>query len=120
MHVLIADDDPVGQEISRHLLEHHGHRVVCVQDGAAALSAMAAQVFDVVLLDLRMPGTDGWAVAQALTNGAPVCGAPRLVALSAGVNPADAVALCTAGFAACLRKPLRLADLLATLAEPTG
>jgi CheY-like chemotaxis protein len=118
MHVLIADDDPVGQEISRHLLEHHGHCVVCVNDGAAALAALAVQPFDVVLLDLYMPHTDGRAVAQALAAGAPVIGAPRLVALSAGLDPAGTADMRALGFAACLTKPLRLADLLAAVGAP--
>jgi CheY-like chemotaxis protein len=115
MHILIADDDPVGREISRHLLEHHGHTVVGVAHGIAALAVATDQDFDAILLDLYMPGIDGFAVAAALAPAIAQHGRPRLIALSAGVEGASIARLRAAGFHAGLSKPLRLAELLAAL-----
>jgi DNA-binding NarL/FixJ family response regulator len=65
--VLIADDHAAFRAAARRLLEHHGYAVVGeAPDGAAALAAVEALRPDVVLLDVQMPGLDGFAVAARL------------------------------------------------------
>lgn len=117
MHILIADDDPVAQEICRQLLEHFGHTVVGVPDGAAALIALAQEPFDVVFLDLRMPRLDGIAVVRAINTSAPIIGSPRLIALSAGIDDGDEATLLAQGFHAYLLKPMRVAALRQLLTD---
>ena len=57
--ILIADDEPSIRFVLRETLEDAGHRVTDVEDGEAALEALAAQSFDVAFFDVRMPGATG-------------------------------------------------------------
>jgi CheY-like chemotaxis protein len=62
--ILAADDSPVGRRILEEFLRHGDHRARCVADGAAAMTAFEAEEFELVLLDIRMPGTDGPTAAR--------------------------------------------------------
>jgi DNA-binding NtrC family response regulator len=69
--VLVADDDPDQRVLLERILEEGDwaeHRVVTVADGRSALAALRERVFDVVLLDLSMPGLDGLEVLEAIAD----------------------------------------------------
>ncbi|THF60579.1 response regulator [Pseudothauera nasutitermitis] len=57
--ILIADDQDSVRRLISVVLEKEGYRTVCVADGAQAIDAFRAEAFDLVLLDIRMPGVDG-------------------------------------------------------------
>lgn len=82
--VLIVDDDPQQREMTRRLLEPFGFMVETAADGAAALAMCEAGRFDLVMLDVSMPGLSGWEVAGRLRarHGA----MPRILMLSAHVG----------------------------------
>jgi putative two-component system response regulator len=61
-HVLVCDDTPTHREMLAEILGHAGFRVSCVDSGAAVLPAVVDQRPDLVLLDIRMPGLDGFDV----------------------------------------------------------
>ena len=70
MTVLIVDDHASFRTVARKLLEHLGYRVVGeARDGESALEAARELQPDVVLLDVQMPGIDGFEVAARLTAG---------------------------------------------------
>ncbi|TDD38851.1 response regulator [Actinomadura sp. KC06] len=71
-HVLIADDDDVTRRVLRSLVEDAAGRVTETADGRAALESAAADPPDLVLLDLRMPGMDGYEVLARLPRNVPV------------------------------------------------
>jgi adenylate cyclase len=64
--VLIADDDPVNREVLRRLLMHQGHSVTEAADGQEALRLLEERGFDVLLLDILMPGLSGFQVLERL------------------------------------------------------
>lgn len=64
--VLIVDDDPHIRELLRHFLEAQGLEVSEAEDGTAALKATDAVKADLVVLDVMMPGLDGWTVCAEL------------------------------------------------------
>ncbi|MDT4993397.1 MAG: hypothetical protein QOH97_3289 [Actinoplanes sp.] len=64
--VLVVDDDPTVSDVVRRYLEQHGCRVRVVSDGLTALAAVAAEIPDLVVLDLMMPGIDGLEVCRRL------------------------------------------------------
>ncbi|HMQ34229.1 MAG TPA: response regulator [Chloroflexaceae bacterium] len=70
MRVLLAEDEPDIQLITRLALEGSGCTVVAVADGQAALEAAAGQDFDVVLLDVMMPRVDGFTACARLREDA--------------------------------------------------
>ena len=64
--VLVVDDDPVNRSMLSRSLEADGHEVTTVESGAEALEIVGSQAFDVVLLDVVMPGMDGYQVLERL------------------------------------------------------
>ncbi|TCZ64009.1 hybrid sensor histidine kinase/response regulator [Roseicella aquatilis] len=119
LRVLVVDDHPVNREVARLHLDALGLEAATVESGAAALAACAER-FDLVLLDLEMPGMDGFATAAALrASGLPSARAP-IIALTAHAG-AEHRALCReAGMQGFVSKPVRLAMLARAIAEATG
>ncbi len=66
LHVLLADDSPVNREVAVGLLELKGHRVTAAENGQEAVEACRQETFDVVLMDLEMPGMDGLEATMAI------------------------------------------------------
>ncbi len=66
--VLVADDDAVNRLLLGHSLERDGHRARAVADGLEALEALDSELFDCVLLDVLMPGMDGYQVLEHIRN----------------------------------------------------
>jgi two-component system cell cycle response regulator len=66
--VLVADDDAVNRLVLTRGLERDGHRVRAVADGLEALEALRDGLFDCVLLDVLMPGMDGYQVLECIRN----------------------------------------------------
>lgn len=66
MNILLAEDEPDIQIVTRIALEDHGHRVVVVNDGLAAVERALAEPFDVILLDIMMPRLDGCGACRQL------------------------------------------------------
>jgi len=58
--ILVVDDDRINRLMLSRDLEREGHRVTSVEDGSRALEALRAERFDLVLLDVLMPGLDGY------------------------------------------------------------
>ena len=64
--VLVVDDDPHIRELLRHFLEAEGFEVSEAEDGAAALAFLRSVKVDLVVLDVMMPGLDGWTVCKEI------------------------------------------------------
>jgi DNA-binding response OmpR family regulator len=80
--VLIVDDEPNIVLSLEFLMRQAGYDVRVARDGDAALAAVAERVPDLVLLDVMMPGRDGYAVCQAIRAN-PGCARTRIVMLTA-------------------------------------
>jgi two-component system sensor histidine kinase RpfC len=109
LDVLLADDHEVNRRVLERLVAQCGHRPELVADGDAALAALARSTFDVVVLDLNMPGLSGYYVAARIVAQP---GRPRLVALTADATTTTRDACLAAGFDAYLTKPADGARLL--------
>ncbi|GAA5076809.1 ATP-binding protein [Lysobacter panacisoli] len=112
LSLLLVEDDPTVAEVIAGLLRAQGHRVVHAAHGLAAMSETATGNFDAALLDLDLPGMDGFALAQQLRRQ----GFSRpLLAITARAD-ADAEPQATAtGFQGFLRKPVTGAMLAGLL-----
>lgn len=91
-NVLAVDDCPAMREIMRATLEGRGYSVQAVDSGWAALDAVSQSVFDVIVLDVEMPGLDGMAVGRALRS------APRTAGSAIAMHSSMAEAEVRAGF----------------------
>lgn len=80
--ILVVDDNPDNLEILRAYLESRGYRVAAAPDGKSALARLAEVQPDLVLLDVMMPGMDGWEVCRTIKNH-PEYGATKVVMVTA-------------------------------------
>src|ERR1700737_1846650 len=71
LHVLIADDNALNQNLLRRLVMRHGHEVDVVSNGREAVAAVAQQPYDAVLMDVLMPEMDGLVAATAISRRGP-------------------------------------------------
>jgi CheY-like chemotaxis protein len=107
LHILVAEDDPATAATLALVLRRDGHRVQLAPDGPTAVERAQHQPPDVVLLDLGLPGLDGWEVARGLPPQA-LAKRPFLIAVS-GPGLGAAPRWCReAGIDLLLAKPLDL------------
>ena len=112
--ILVADDNVDAAETLALLLQQLGHEVQVVHDGRAALEAARMHKPQLVLLDLSMPGVDGYRVVERLRRENGFDKVP-FVAVTAAGAPDDLRRTSDAGFAAHLLKPVALDTLRALL-----
>jgi PAS domain S-box-containing protein len=120
LRVLVADDEILNRSIATSFLDRAGHEVVCVENGAEAAHIAAREDFDVILMDIRMPGMNGMEATRLIRALPGARGHVRVVAVTAQAF-AEQIELCQqAGMDAHLSKPFTQAMLLAVLtpAEP--
>jgi CheY-like chemotaxis protein len=101
--VLIVDDDPVVGKSFQRVLSNKGYAVVTASDGAEALRKIAAEEYDAVFTDIRMPGMDGIAVAERIKGRQPWLPVVIVSGYATADNEARARAI---GVSAVLHKPL--------------
>ncbi|WP_340314283.1 PAS domain-containing hybrid sensor histidine kinase/response regulator [Rhizorhabdus argentea] len=112
MHILLAEDNPINRRLMAGLLSREGHHIVAVEDGRKALGAIAAQPFDLVLMDMQMPELDGLAATRAIRAlDAPACNTP-ILAISADSLPERRRVYFEAGVDSFLPKPIVSGQLL--------
>jgi two-component system response regulator QseB len=110
MRILLAEDDELLGDGVREALERARHTVEWVRDGRHALTALGGGAFDLVVLDLGLPGLDGVEVLRSLRARG---GATPVLVLTARDAPAQRVAGLDAGADDYLTKPFDVDELLA-------
>lgn len=108
--ILIADDQAEARELLRTVLTHCGYDVVEAVDGEDALLKAAAALPDLIMLDIHMPGQDGFAVCDAL-RGMPAFASVPIVAMTAGLMNGEREKALESGFSEFLPKPIRIGVL---------
>jgi signal transduction histidine kinase/ActR/RegA family two-component response regulator len=113
--VLIAEDNTVNQVVARRLLAKHGFSADVVADGEQALEALARTRYDVVFMDVQMPGLDGLEVTRRIRRDEAVYGRPWVVAMTAHALDEHRRLCAEAGMDDYLSKPIEPAALAAVL-----
>lgn len=114
--VLVVEDDESIRQFIEMALNDDGFEVAVAEEGAAALEEVARFRPEVILLDMRMPGVDGWSFAQAY-RASPQPRAPILVLTAARSAEASAAEIEADAF---LAKPFELSELLRILNSLIG
>jgi CheY-like chemotaxis protein len=117
--VLVAEDNEINALLAKALLSRLGHRPTVVATGDAAVEATSGHPYDLLLMDLHMPGGDGVEAVRRIRTLEAERGARRLpvFALTASAFEEDRAACVAAGMDGFLVKPLERAQLLEVLAR---
>jgi len=108
--ILIADDKPNGRELVRTVLENSGYAVYEAGDGVEALRCAREVQPDLIILDLHMPGIDGFGVIEELRRDSHFAAIP-IMALTASAMQGDRERAMAVGFTGYITKPIRLGAL---------
>jgi PAS domain S-box-containing protein len=120
LRILVVDDVAVNRELVSAILSPFDVALSTADSGVAAVEAALAAPFDLILMDLQMPGMDGMAAARAIRASAGLNRATPIVALSANVLPAHVRGCLAAGMNDHIAKPIDPTDLLGKIAKWTS
>ena len=113
LQILLAEDNPVNQQVAAKVLEKRGHVVTVANDGREALVLALRQTFDLILMDIQMPEMDGYEVAGAIRERERQTGSrTRIIALTAHAMKGDQDRCLAAGMDDYISKPIHLKELL--------
>jgi signal transduction histidine kinase/ligand-binding sensor domain-containing protein/DNA-binding response OmpR family regulator len=108
LRVLLAEDNPVNRRFALRILEKRGHQVIAASDGSEAVEAFAHGEFDVILMDVQMPGMDGFEATARVRRIEDARGGGHIaiIALTAHAMKGDRERCIEAGMDDYLSKPL--------------
>ena len=114
--ILVIDDDAGLRQMVKLMLEREGHEAILAENGQAGIDAALAQIPDVAIVDLMMPGLSGYDVTRQLRNDARTASMPILI-LTARSQPMDKQMATSAGASAFMSKPVASRELATRLGE---
>jgi signal transduction histidine kinase/HPt (histidine-containing phosphotransfer) domain-containing protein len=118
LRVLLAEDSLYNQRLAIGLLKKQGHTVIVAENGRQALEQLAQGTFDLVLMDVQMPGMDGFDATRDIRSREAQCGGHvPIIALTAHAMKGDRERCLEAGMDAYVSKPVRARTLYKVLDE---
>ncbi len=116
LRVLCVEDNPYGRVVLNTVLGELGHRSAFAESGESAVAAVARGGYDVVLMDVALPGIDGFETARRIRALPGPRSAMPIIGVSGRAGEEDEAAAWDAGMSSYLRKPASPATLNAALA----
>ncbi|MFM2148165.1 MAG: hypothetical protein RLZZ187_471 [Pseudomonadota bacterium] len=114
--LLLVEDSEASQLVAAAILRKAGYEVDLARDGETAVEAATSGAYDAILMDVRMPGFDGYEATRRIRALPGPAGRVRILALTASAMPGDVKRSLTAGMDAHLTKPVDRAGLLGAVA----
>jgi CheY-like chemotaxis protein len=117
LRVLLAEDNAFSQELIKTILSPLGYQIDTVENGQSAIFAAQRNSYDLILMDIRMPGMDGHASAKAIRALGDRRAKVPIIALSAADKPSDIRECFAAGMNDHVGKPILTSALYAAIAR---
>jgi CheY-like chemotaxis protein len=111
LRILLAEDNPVNQQVARRMLEKQDHSVTVAANGREALQAFEHQTFDLILMDIQMPEMDGFAATAAIRKKEREGEHIPIIALTAHAMIGDRERCLAAGMDGYVSKPIPIEEL---------
>lgn len=120
LDILVVDDDAVNRLVIGGFLTPHGHTLTFAQDGDQGVAQARDRRFDLVLMDVMMPGLDGPSATRMIRALPPPLGNVPIIALTANAMPGDRERYLAAGMTDYVTKPINRGLLFATIERVIG
>ncbi len=117
LNILIAEDNAMNRMVISAILEQPGLDLDLVEDGPTVVKRAADRHYDLILMDIRMPGMDGVEATRAIRSSSGPCADVPIIALTANAMPEERSAYLAAGIDDCVTKPIVPKDLFAAIAS---
>jgi len=119
LRILLAEDERINQITAMRFLEKLGHSVVCADNGEQAVELLRDEEFDLILMDIQMPGLSGLEATGVIRGDEALGSRSRIpiVALTAHAMPGDREKFLERGMDGYLSKPVEIEELARVLAE---
>ncbi len=112
--ILVAEDNPSNQKVLVHMLRRMGYRVDAVADGFEVLEALERRLYDLIIMDVKMPEMDGLLATQEIRKRWPENG-PKIIAVTAYALEGDKDKCLEAGMDDYIAKPVQKGELIEAL-----
>jgi PAS domain S-box-containing protein len=117
LSILLVDDTAVNRELVKLMLEPLGIAIEEAAGGSDAVKAAMTKTYDLILMDVRMPGVDGLEATRVIRAASEANRTTPILALTADVHPENAAACRAAGMNDVLAKPIVASQLLAKIVQ---
>jgi signal transduction histidine kinase/CheY-like chemotaxis protein len=117
LQILLAEDNAINQKVALSVLERLGYRADVANSGLEAVAAVQRGAYDVVLMDVQMPGMDGLEATREIRRVLPAAVQPRIIAMTANALQGDREECLGAGMNIYLTKPFRPEALVDALRQ---
>jgi two-component system, sensor histidine kinase len=117
LNVLVVDDSSTNRMILTRMLEALGHRVETAPDGETAIERVGHCIFDIVMMDVQMPGIGGLEASRRIRGLGGAAGRTPVLAVTADVSDADRASYAAAGMTGVVSKPLMAVALQSEIAR---
>ena len=114
--ILVVDDDPSSLELMEAILVPNGYEIITANDGSKAVAIMVEKKPDLILLDIMMPGLDGYSTLAKIKENKTISKIPVVMLTAMGFQLNKELAL-RFGAAGYITKPVDLAELLKTISR---
>lgn len=103
--ILIIEDNEHNLYLQTFILQKNGHEIIQANSGEAGIARAAQELPDLILLDIQLPGMDGYAVAEALRKNPAIVNVP-IVAVTSYAMTGDRERILAAGCTSYIEKPI--------------
>ncbi|MGE4296667.1 MAG: response regulator [Desulfovibrionaceae bacterium] len=115
--ILIAEDDRANRRLAQLVLQEAGHSVETVNDGFQALDALREGAYDLILLDIMMPGLTGFEVSETVRGSGSANASTPIIAITAYMQEFEPERFARAGFNYVISKPYAVDELKGIVAH---
>ncbi len=120
LHVLMIEDNPMNQQAIGSMVDGMGHEVAIADDAEAGIDLARTGHYDLVLMDIQLPGMDGMEATRELRAHPGAVDTHRIIAISSDADEHHRTAYSEAGMDDCVEKPIKAGMLAAAIDRVIG
>ncbi len=117
LRILVAEDNSINRKLALLTLERLGYQADIAGNGIEVLEALGRRTYDVILMDIQMPGMDGFEASEHIRRNIPPEKQPRIIAITANAMQEDRKRCLDTGMDDYISKPFKVKELVRALSQ---